>query len=39
MAANIEQNSEKKEKTNEMPGFEVIYGIIGLLGLFLYKRR
>lgn len=39
MAANIEQNSEKKEKTNEMPGFEVICGIIGLLGLFLYKRR
>ena len=39
MAANIEQNSEKKEKTNEMPGFEVIYGNIGLLGLFLYKRR
>ncbi|MDD4250475.1 MAG: PGF-pre-PGF domain-containing protein, partial [Methanosarcina sp.] len=34
----IEQDSEQKEKTS-MPGFEMIYCIIGLLGVFLYRRR
>ena len=34
----VEQTSEQKEKTG-MPGFEMIYCIIGLLGVFLYKRR
>ena len=34
----VEQTSEQKEKTG-MPGFEMIYCIIGLLGVFLYRRR
>ena len=33
----VEQTPEQKEKTG-MPGFEMIYCIIGLLGVFLYKR-
>lgn len=39
MAADIEHTPEKTEKTNSVPGFEVIYCIIGLLGAFRYKRR
>ncbi|MGB9939004.1 PGF-pre-PGF domain-containing protein [Methanosarcina sp.] len=39
MAADAEHTSEKKEKITGMPGFEMIYGIIGLLGVFLSKRR
>jgi PGF-pre-PGF domain-containing protein len=35
---NSEQKTEKKENTS-IPGFEIIYGIIGLLGVFLQKRR
>ncbi|KKG12208.1 hypothetical protein EO92_05800 [Methanosarcina sp. 2.H.A.1B.4] len=34
----VEETSEPKEKTG-MPGFEMIYCIIGLLGVFLYRRR
>ena len=34
----VEHTSEQKEKTG-IPGFEMIYCIIGLLGVFLYKRR
>ena len=33
----VEHTSEQKEKTG-MPGFEMIYCIIGLLGVFFYKR-
>ena len=36
--ADVEQTPEQKEKTG-VPGFEMIYCIIGLLGVFLYKRR
>ncbi|WP_292387773.1 PGF-pre-PGF domain-containing protein [Methanosarcina sp. UBA5] len=39
MAADIEQTSEQKEETNNMPGFEVIYCIIGLFGASRYRRR
>ena len=35
--ADVEQTPEQKEKTG-MPGFEMIYCIIGLLGVFLYKE-
>ena len=34
----VEETSEPKEKTS-MPGFEMIYCVIGLLGVFLYRRR
>ncbi len=34
----VEQDSEQKEKTG-IPGFEMIYCIIGLLGVFLHRRR
>ncbi|AKB81516.1 Cell surface protein [Methanosarcina barkeri 3] len=39
MAADIEHTPEQKEKTNGMPGFGVIYCIVGLLGAFRYTRR
>jgi len=39
IAADVEQNPEQKEKTTGMPGFEVIYCILGLLGAFLCRRR
>lgn len=39
MATDVEHTAEKKEKITGMPGFEMIYGIIGLLGVFLSKRR
>ena len=33
-------NTRTPQKENVgMPGFEMIYCIIGLLGVFLYKRR
>jgi len=39
MAADVEHTAEKKEKITGIPGFEMIYGIIGLLEVFLSKRR
>lgn len=36
--ADIEHKPEKEESKG-MPGFEMKYGIIGLLGVFLYRRR
>ena len=39
MATDVEQPPEPEEKTNSMPGFEVIYCVTGLLGAFLCKRR
>ncbi|WP_048169385.1 PGF-pre-PGF domain-containing protein, partial [Methanosarcina sp. 2.H.A.1B.4] len=36
-ASEVEQSSEQ-ERTS-MPGFEMIYCVIGLLGVFLYRRR
>jgi PGF-pre-PGF domain-containing protein len=39
MAADIEHTPEQKEKTNGMPGFGVIYCIVGLLGAFRHTRR
>ncbi len=39
MAADIEHTSEQKEKIADIPGFEVIYCIIGLIGVLLYKRK
>ncbi len=39
MAADVERTSEQKEKITGIPGFEVIYCIVGLLGAFLCKRR
>ena len=45
-AANVEQTPEQKENTNtsekgstKTPGFEMASGILGLLGVFLYKTR
>ena len=37
-ASGVKQTPEQKESTN-MPGFEVVYGVICLLGVFLYKAR
>jgi len=34
----INTELEEKEKTG-MPGFEMVYGVAGLLGVFLYKRK
>jgi beta-lactamase superfamily II metal-dependent hydrolase len=34
-AANVERTTEQKENT---PGFEIIYAIIGLLAVFLYRE-
>jgi len=39
MTADIEHTPEQKEKTNGMPGFGVIYCIVGLLGAFRHTRR
>ena len=36
--AEVEETPGQKEKTG-MPGFEIIYCIIGLFGVFLYRRR
>ncbi|MCC4769119.1 PGF-pre-PGF domain-containing protein [Methanosarcina sp. DH2] len=35
---NVEQEPEKEQSTR-MPSFEIVYGILGLLGSFLYRRR
>ncbi|KKH95709.1 hypothetical protein EO95_06280 [Methanosarcina sp. 1.H.T.1A.1] len=38
----LEQNntaSEVEQEKTSMPGFEMIYCVIGLLGVFLYRRR
>jgi PGF-pre-PGF domain-containing protein len=39
MAADVEKTPEQREKTTGMPGFEMIYCVIGLLGAFLRRRR
>jgi PGF-pre-PGF domain-containing protein len=39
IAAEVEHTPEQKEKTTGIPGFETIYCIIGLLGVFLTRRR
>lgn len=39
IAADVERTPEKQEKVTGMPGFEIIYCAIGLLGAFLYRRR
>jgi hypothetical protein len=36
--ADIKQTPEQKESTN-IPGFEIVSGIVCLFGVFLYKRR
>ncbi|HIH74491.1 MAG TPA: PGF-pre-PGF domain-containing protein [Methanosarcina sp.] len=38
LASEIEQPSDQKGGI-QIPGFEVIYFIIGLLGVFLYRKR
>ena len=45
-AANAEQTPEQKENTSApgkeskgTPGFEIVYGVVGLLGVFLYNRK
>jgi len=44
-AANTEQESENKqetstpEKSSSAPGFEIMYGVAGLLAVFLHKRK
>jgi PGF-pre-PGF domain-containing protein len=38
IAANVKQASAQKGNTST-PGFEIIYGIIGLLGVFFYRER
>ncbi|HEY3360701.1 MAG TPA: PGF-pre-PGF domain-containing protein [Methanosarcina sp.] len=35
----VEHTPEQKEKTTGIPGFETIYCIIGLFGVFLSRRR
>ncbi len=40
--ADVEQQTETEGSTStqkESPGFDMIYGIIGLLGVFLYRRK
>ena len=40
--ADVEQETEQEteqEERKSTPGFEMIYGIVGLLGTFLYRRR
>ena len=34
-----EANQESEQEGSSMPGFEMVYGIAGLLAVFLYKRR
>ena len=36
--ADVEQETEQEE-SKSAPGFEMICGIVGLLGIFLYRRR
>ena len=45
-AASLEQTTAQKESPNTsgkgstgMPGFEIVSGIVCLLGVFLYKRK
>jgi PGF-pre-PGF domain-containing protein len=39
-ATNVEQTTEQTQNpSKKTPGFEAVYGIIGLLGVFLCKRR
>ncbi|AKB73881.1 hypothetical protein MSLAZ_0620 [Methanosarcina lacustris Z-7289] len=40
--ADVEQETEQEteqEENKSAPGFEIICGIVGLLGIFLYRRR
>jgi hypothetical protein len=39
IASNVERTPEQKEETKRMPGFEVIYCVIGLIGVFLSKKK
>ncbi len=39
IATEVEHIPEQKEKTKGMPGFEIIYCIIGLSGVLLFKKR
>ena len=34
-----EKNKNNSEKTSSAPGFEMIYGIVGLFGASLYRRK
>ena len=45
-AANVEQTPEQKNNTStpakenkRTPGFEIIFGIVGLFSVFLYRRK
>lgn len=38
MEQEVEQNSDREEGTSA-PGFEIVYGIAGMLAVFLYKRE
>lgn len=38
LASDVKQANEQKGKISA-PGFEIVYGIIGLLGIFLCRRR
>jgi hypothetical protein len=39
LAADIQHTSEQKGKIADIPGFEVIYCIIALIVVLLYKRK
>jgi hypothetical protein len=46
MAINVEQISEQNQNLNasgkestKMPGFEIAYGIVCLISVFLFKRK
>ncbi|MDD4247976.1 MAG: PGF-pre-PGF domain-containing protein, partial [Methanosarcina sp.] len=34
-----ETNQEPEQETSKTPGFEIVYGVAGLLAVFLYKRK
>jgi len=38
ISSEANQKSGEKENTG-MPGFEIVYGVAGLLAVFLYIRR
>ena len=42
-AANVEQTPEQKstpaKESKRTPGFEIIFGIVGLFSVFLYRRK
>jgi PGF-pre-PGF domain-containing protein len=39
VTVSVEQTSKQKESAASTPGFKMIYGIIGLIGLFLCRSR